>query len=116
MGRGFRLRQNHCENCEPGDDCGNHHQSPVPLEREWGKRKRMGDEGRMNCGDNHWMKYEGGSCGWRQLVEANAITVERHALRIAQPIEKDGNSYRLNCLEQGRGRIFSRMDMSGGKI
>lgn len=116
MGRGWRLRRNDCENCEPGDDCGTHHQSPVPLDRQWGKRKRLGDTGVMNCGDNHWMKYEGGTCNWRHLQEANAVTVERHALRISQPLEEDGNSYQLNCLEQGRGRIFSRLDMSGGKL
>lgn len=40
--------------------------------------------------------------------------VERHALRIAQPVEKVGDEYQLNCLTEGRGRIFSRLDMSGG--
>ena len=84
-----------------------------PLDREWGARKRLGDTGVMNCGDNHWMKYEGGTCDWKHLQAANAVTVERHALRISQPVEKDGNSYELDCYEPGRGRIFSRMDMSG---
>lgn len=116
MGQGWRLRRNDCENCEPGDNCGTHHQSPVPLERQWGRRKRLGDTGVMNCGDNHWMKYEGGSCEWSHLQEANAVTVERHALRISQPVEKDGSSYQLDCLKQGKGRIFSRLDMSGGKL
>ena len=60
------------------------------------------------------MQYESGTCTWDHLVEANAFTVERHTLRIAQPIEKDGNKYILNCLTQGRGRLFSRLDMSGG--
>lgn len=111
---GWRLRRNDCENCEPGDNCGTHHQSPIPLEREWGKNKQLGDTGVMNCGDNHWMKYESGTCDWEHHVAADAITVERHALRISQPVEKVGNDYQLNCLTQGKGRIFSRLDMSGG--
>lgn len=116
LGRGWSMRRNDCQNCEPGDGCGSHHQSPVPLDRQWGARKQLGDIGVINCGDNHWMKYEGGTCNWEHLKAANAVSVERHALRISQPVEKDGNSYLLNCLEQGRGRIFSRLDMSGGKL
>jgi carbonic anhydrase len=112
---GWSLRRNDCENCEPGDNCDSHHQSPVPLDRQWGKRKQLGDIGVMNCGDNHWMKYESGTCNWEHLKAADAVTVERHALRISQPVEKtDGNDYQLACLTQGRGRIFSRLDMSGG--
>ena len=116
FGEGWKLRRNDCENCEPGDDCGGtHHQSPIPLDRVlWGPKKRPGDTGVMNCGDNHWMKYESGTCTFEHMKEANAITVERHALRVSQPVEKDGGDYRLNCLTQGRGRIFSRLDMSGG--
>jgi hypothetical protein len=114
MGVGWSLRRNDCQNCEPGDGCGTHHQSPVPLDRQWGARKRMGDTGVMNCGDNHWMKYEGGTCNWEHLRAANAVTVERHALRISQPVVKEDNSYKLDCYVPGRGRIFSRMDMSGG--
>jgi len=116
MALGWSLRRNECENCEPGDGCGTHHQSPVPLDRQWGARKRMGDTGVMNCGDNHWMKYESGTCNWEHLVDANAITVERHALRISQPVEKVGDDYELDCYTDGRGRILSRMDMSGGKF
>lgn len=114
MGVGWSLQRNDCKNCEPGDGCGTHHQSPVPLDRQWGARKRMGDTGVMNCGDNHWMKYEGGTCNWEHLRAANAVTVERHALRISQPVVKEDNSYELDCYVPGRGRIFSRMDMSGG--
>lgn len=40
--------------------------------------------------------------------------VERHALRIAQPLQKVEDEYQLNCLTEGRGRLFSRLDMSGG--
>ena len=112
---GWKLSRNDCENCEPGDNCGTHHQSPIPLDRViWGPKRQLGDIGVINCGDNHWMKYESGTCTWDHLVEANAVTVERHALRISQPVEKVDGDYRLNCLTQGRGRIFSRLDMSGG--
>jgi hypothetical protein len=116
MGVGWRLQKIDCENCEPGDYCGTQHQSPVPLDRLWGSRKQLGDIGRMNCGDKHWMKFEEGTCNWDHLKEANAITVERHALHISQPVENDGDDYQLGCLVQGRGHIFSRLDMSGGKL
>ena len=114
FGKGWRLRENECENCEPGHSCGSHHQSPIPLERRWGERKQLGDIGRMNCGDNHWMKYEEGTCTWDHLVAENAITVERHALRISQPYLREDGREKLGCLIEGRGRIFSRLDMSGG--
>lgn len=114
--KGWRFSRNDCENCEPGDDCGTHHQSPIPLDRLiWGPKKRMGDTGVYNCGDNHWMKYEPGTCTFDHMKEANAVTVERHALRISQPVEKDDDGdYRLACMTQGVGRKFSRLDMSGG--
>jgi hypothetical protein len=44
----------------------------------------------------------------------NAATVERHALRLAQPVERVDGTWRVNCLEQGRGRLSSRLEMSGG--
>jgi hypothetical protein len=30
--------------------------------------------GVMNCGDNHLMKFESGTCTWKHLKAANAIT------------------------------------------
>lgn len=42
------------------------------------------------------------------------MSVERHALRIAQPLEYVDGDWQLNCLTEGKGRIFSRLDMSGG--
>jgi hypothetical protein len=71
---GWKLDENFCESCEPGDNCEDHHQSPVNLDRNWGARKHLGDIGVMNCGDNHWMKYESGTCTWEHLKAANAIT------------------------------------------
>lgn len=60
------------------------------------------------------MQYESGTCTWEHFKAANAATVERHALRIAQPLERFEGKWRVNCLTQGRGRLFSRLDMSGG--
>jgi len=60
------------------------------------------------------MQYESGTCTWEHFKAANAATVERHALRISQPLEKYQGDWRVNCLTQGRGRLFSRLDMSGG--
>lgn len=111
---GWGLGTNWCRNCEEQDSCGDHHQSPIDLKREWGYDKQLGDEGYYNCGDNHWMQYESGTCDWEHFKAANAATVERHALRISQPLEKFEGTWRVNCLKQGRGRLFSRLDMSGG--
>jgi hypothetical protein len=69
------------------------------------------------CIDLHWMKYEDGTCSWDHLVEGNAFTVERHGLRVRQPLDEglDAEGHlKLKCLEQGRGRIWSRLDFSKG--
>lgn len=69
----------------------------------------------MNCEDWHWMKYNDGTCTWDHLKQAEAFTIERHALRVAQPLEEyETGKYRLNCLVQGRGRLFGRIDFSKG--
>lgn len=74
--------------------------------------------------DVHWMKYEDSFCTWDQLIDADAFTIERHALRIAQPItvyddfndDTDGvrDGVRLNCRIPGRGSRFGRIDYSKG--
>jgi hypothetical protein len=63
-------------------------------------------------------------CTLDQLEDADAFTIERHALRIAQPIsvydnfddDKDGvrDGVRLNCRIDGKGSRFGRIDYSKG--
>jgi hypothetical protein len=62
------------------------------------------------------MKYEDSSCTWQHLVDANAISIERHALRVAQPLEGSFSegSVRLACPEPGRGRRWGKIDFSKG--
>lgn len=60
------------------------------------------------------MKYNDGTCTWDHLRRADAFTIERHSLRVAQPMEYANGRYRLNCLVQGRGRLFARIDFSKG--
>ncbi len=70
------------------------------------------------------MKYEDSFCSLDQLIDADAFTIERHALRISQPIEvyddfffdTDGvqDGVRLNCVIEGLGSRFGRIDFSKG--
>lgn len=74
--------------------------------------------------DLHWMKYEDSFCSLDQLEDADAFTIERHALRIAQPIsvfdnfaeDLDGvpDGVKLECRQPGRGSRFGRIDYSKG--
>jgi Eukaryotic-type carbonic anhydrase len=126
VGRGWNLTRNHCIHCPatPGNfDCGRHHQSPIELLREYGLE--VGTHPNANeCIDLHWMKYEDSYCTLDQLERADAFTIERHALRISQPIEVyedvaddlDGvaDGVRLLCRIPGRGSRFGRIDFSKG--
>mmetsp|Transcript_8669 Transcript_8669/g.18721 ORF Transcript_8669/g.18721 Transcript_8669/m.18721 type:complete len:449 (-) Transcript_8669:740-2086(-) len=70
------------------------------------------------------MKYEDSFCSLDQLEASDAFIIERHALRIAQPIsvyddlaeDKDGVSdgVKLECKIKGRGSRFGRIDYSKG--
>jgi len=124
-GREWGIEQNYCRWCpidEP-DLCGRHHQSPINLQREVGYEPDT-HELANECIDAHWMKYEDSYCSMDQLVDADAFTIERHALRISQPIEVyddflldlDGvpDGVRLNCVREGRGSRFGRIDFSKG--
>mmetsp|Transcript_53447 Transcript_53447/g.130116 ORF Transcript_53447/g.130116 Transcript_53447/m.130116 type:complete len:611 (+) Transcript_53447:376-2208(+) len=129
-GREWSLSQssNACRWCPDGGDssskdCGRHHQSPIELKREYGFEP--GTHPNANeCIDLHWMKYEDSFCTFDQLQQANAFTIERHALRISQPIEVyrdfdndlDGvaDGVRLMCRVPGRGSRFGRIDFSKG--
>jgi hypothetical protein len=54
----------------------------------------------------------------KQLIEANAFTIERHSLRITQPItvlDQKTNELQIDCVfPDGRGRKFGRIDFSRG--
>jgi len=115
---------NSCQHCPAGsNDCGRHHQSPINLQREYGLEIGTHENAR-ECIDLHWMKYEDSYCTMDQLVAADAFTIERHALRISQPIEvyddvaddKDGvpDGVRLMCRIEGKGSRFGRIDYSKG--
>lgn len=70
------------------------------------------------------MKYEDSYCTMEQLIDADAFTIERHALRISQPIavydnfteDLDGvpDGVRLGCVRKGKGSRFGRIDFSKG--
>jgi hypothetical protein len=70
------------------------------------------------------MKYEDSYCTLDQLEDSDAFTIERHALRITQPIsvfddfrdDKDGvvDGVKLECRVEGRGSRFGRIDYSKG--
>lgn len=129
-GREWSIRKNYCKWCPEGEDndCGRHHQSPVNLQRAVGLdfdwRSDFYSEIANECIDLHWMKYEDSYCTLDQLENSDAFTIERHALRITQPIsvfddfqdDKDGvrDGVKLNCRIEGRGSRFGRIDYSKG--
>lgn len=104
-----------CQWCpaEGDNDCGNHHQSPINVERivalEYGGEYK-------ECIDSHWMKYIDSACSYDQLIDKNAIFVDRHALRIVQPIIPDSSqqneTHRLACRSQTAS--WGRIDFSKG--
>ena len=121
----WSIKDNYCKWCPEGTrNCGGvHHQSPINLERNrglgyWdndGKPGAGADNMAKECIDVHWMKYEDSNCNLEQLEDADAFTVERHALRIAQPVEFYGNNqYRIMCTKPGKPRRFGRIDYSKG--
>jgi hypothetical protein len=74
--------------------------------------------------DLHWMKYEDSFCSLEELIESDAFSIERHGLRIQQPIivyddyadDLDGivDGVRLDCRIPGNGSRFGRIDFSKG--
>ncbi|KAL3937732.1 MAG: hypothetical protein SGARI_002006 [Bacillariaceae sp.] len=85
-GRSWEVEKNYCRWCPEGEGrCSRHHQSPIDLKREVGYEPGTHEQAN-ECIDVHWMKYEDSFCTWDQLIDADAFTIERHALRIAQPI------------------------------
>jgi hypothetical protein len=116
LGQGWELKKNSCEYCPEGSNkCGTHHQSPIDLERN---RAIVGDPMENTCIDIHWMKYEDSTCTWNDLDSKQAFSIERHALKITQPLDYgNGGSedIRLDCDAGGDlGRRFGRIDFSKG--
>lgn len=128
VGHGWELNENACRWCPLGDySCGRHHQSPIDLQRNVAMNNSEIYPLNKTCIDVHWMKYEDSSCRWDILRELQAFDIERHALTIRQPIEpidpddeewnfvdKTNIGYHLQCFEEGRGRIWGRIDFSKG--
>lgn len=130
----WELEKNHCRWCpESGNQCGVHHQSPIDLRRSVAVEA---DEEQFNeCIDVHWMQvsavlsflggisclfltvwmeYHDSTCGFDQLVDKNAFVVDRHALKIIQPIAEGVNdTHRIGCRGEGGGR-WGKIDFSKG--
>jgi hypothetical protein len=110
---------NTCNWCPKGQGkCGIHHESPIELNRDKGiigsaNEGIIGSANENECIDKHWMKYEDGSCTWGQLVDKQAFTIERHALKITQPLEITPKVTRLDCPATD-ARRFGRIDFSKG--
>lgn len=109
----WELDDNYCRWCpaEGGNSCGTHHQSPINLERN---RAIAGDPDENECVDIHWMAYHDSSCTFEELVKHNAFSVERHALKVTQPVEELGNDQYRNACHDGTGRRWGRIDFSKG--
>jgi len=122
------LERNTCRWCPAGSDlnsadnsCGRHHQSPINLERN---RAILGDPMENPCIDVHWMSYFDSSCTWDQLVEHRAFSVERHALKITQPLtletepaddwQSSDDRYVNACRDEKSQRYFGKIDFSRG--
>lgn len=111
---GWKLSQNHCRWCpENGSRCGTHHQSPIDL------RRRLAVQGSSiynECVDVHLMEHRDSSCSFDSLRNTKSFKVDRHALRILQPVYWSGNRrrYSLNCRNEQGGSAFGRIDFSRG--
>jgi Eukaryotic-type carbonic anhydrase len=124
-GREWGLEKNYCRHCVPGteDSCGRDHQSPIDLLRQFGLEVGTHPNA-TECIDLHWMKYEDSTCSLNDLVNAKQFSIERHGLRIGQPIsvfedwaeDTDGelDGVKLECRLEGVGSRFGRIDFSKG--
>ena len=118
LGRDWDIDRNSCIWC-PDDgfdrpECVKHHQSPINLQRNRGIENHTSEN---ECIDDHWMKYEDSSCTWEHLISTDSFTIERHALRVSQPLDEipdDAGNLRLDCVKSGLGRKWGRIDFSEG--
>jgi hypothetical protein len=112
--RGWGIEKNYCRWCpENGSHCGTHHQSPIDL------RRRLAIEGSdiyNECIDVDEMVHADSTCSFEALRSTRYFKVDRHALRILQPIYRQGsgNSFALNCRNNDGGGVFGRIDFSRG--
>uniref|UniRef100_A0A7S2YLZ8 carbonic anhydrase n=1 Tax=Entomoneis paludosa TaxID=265537 RepID=A0A7S2YLZ8_9STRA len=91
--------------------CGIHHQSPIDLSRT---KAIVGHPDFNQCIDVHWMAYFDSSCDFEILQDLNAFSIERHALKIAQPLEEfEPQKFRLACKNEN-GRRWGKIDFSKG--
>ena len=102
-----------CLWCPAGDDrceADGHHESPINLLRA---RAITTDPEYNECIDVHWMQYHDSSCSFDQLQAKNGFRIERHALKVVQPIVLNATgSYALGC--QQKGKSWGRIDFSRG--
>lgn len=116
-GVGLEYKNNHCIWCPAGQDseegyCRKHHSSPINLFRDVAIE---GDKDYNMCIDVHWMQYLDSSCTFDMLDEMDAFTIERHALKIKQPVEHlDDGTYRTACQVKGLGGKWGKIDFSRG--
>jgi hypothetical protein len=73
------------------------------------------------CIDGHWMAYFDSSCSFNELRAKNAFTIERHVLKITQPMStvENDDTYdgvlAIDCVEQSNGkRKWGRIDFAKG--
>jgi len=92
--------------------CGrSHHQSPINLERN---RALVDDPQHNFCIDVHWMSYFDSTCEFEELVRQGAFSIERHALKVVQPVQEiEPDVYRSGCRNE-LGRRFGKIDFSKG--
>jgi Eukaryotic-type carbonic anhydrase len=132
QGEGWEITENSCRSCpaETGDNgaCGRrNHQSPINLERNRALERLNsapdGSGGTPNpkfnkCIDKHWMAYDDSACTFQELVKEKAFTIERHTLKINQPMEQVGGAnsddWQLKCKGNGSPTKFGRIDFSKG--
>ena len=115
-GQDWSITQDYCRWCpdDGTESCGLHHESPINLLRSHADPNSTDYN---FCVDVHWMKYEDSFCTLDQLIAGNAFQIERHALRIAQPItilNATNRTYQLECPKPGIGRHLGRIDFSKG--
>lgn len=113
---GWDIDENHCRWCpeEGGDQCGRHHQSPIDLRRSFAI---PGTPGANECLDVHLMTFDDSTCTVQKLREKRAFAVDRHALRILQPVKwvEERNRFFLDCRNDEAGGLrFGRLDFSFG--
>lgn len=87
-GRNWTLDENACVHCPEGTlQCGEHHQSPINLKREFGLEP--GTHPNANeCIDLHWMKYEDSFCTFDQLIDADAFTSNGMRFVFPSPLKR----------------------------